>query len=129
MTRECVADQLGVTSDELPSLHCKISVFHSAVVTFLAPSDPSGLHGMWRERIHSTPLWRSREPRHDCAFIVEDETKEGMMGLAIVRVNLLFSFVHEEVYYPCALVDWFKKERWDPVTRMWVVKPDTTRGR
>ena len=129
MTQECIADQLGVTMDELLPLNCKISVFHSAIATFLAPSDPSGLHGMRCERIHSTPSWRGHEPRRDCAFVVEDETKEGMMGLAVVRVNLLFSFNFKEVYYPCALVDWFKRERWDPVTRMWVVKPDTTHGR
>lgn len=129
MTQVCIADQLGVITDELPPLHCKISVFHSAIATFLAPSDPSGLHGMRRECICSTPSWRGHEPRRDCTFIVEDETKEGMMGLAVVRVKLLFSFVYEDVYYPFALVDWFKRVRWDPVTRMWVVKPDSTRGR
>jgi hypothetical protein len=129
MMQECIADQLEVTTDELPPFHCKISMFHSAVATFLAPSNPSGSHGMRREHIRSTPSWRGLEPRHDCAFIVEDENKQGMMGLAVVRVKLLFSFVYEDVYYPCALVDWFKRVRWDPVTRMWVVKPDTTRGR
>ena len=129
MTRACIADQLEVTKDELLPISSKISVFHSAVATFLAPSDPCGLHGMRRERIRSTPSWHGREPRYDCAFLVEDETKEGMMGLAVVRVKLLFSLVYEDVYYPCALVDWFKTVGFDPVSRLWVVRLDTTCGR
>jgi hypothetical protein len=128
MTMVCIADQLGVAPDELQPICSKISVFHSAVATFLAPSDPSGTHGMRRERIRSTPSWRGREPRYDCAFLVEDETKEGMMGMAIVRVMLFFSLDYDDVYYPCALVEWFKKVGNDPVTGMWVVQPDTTRG-
>jgi len=127
MTGVCIADQLGVTPDKLLPICSKISVFHSAVATFLAPSDPSGSHGMRRERIRSTPSWRGREPRYDCAFIVEDDTKEGMTGMAIVRVRLLFSLDHDGVYYPCALVEWFKRVGNDPVTGMWVVEPDPTR--
>ena len=34
-----------------------ISVFHSASVNFFAPSDQSGIRGMWCEIIRSTPRW------------------------------------------------------------------------
>jgi hypothetical protein len=51
------------------------------------------------------------------------------MGLAVMRVILLFLFDYKDVYYPCALVDWFIRVRLDPVAHMWVVKPDTTHGR
>ncbi|KAF8258880.1 hypothetical protein EI94DRAFT_1619300, partial [Lactarius quietus] len=110
-------------------INSDISVFHSAIATFFAPSDVSGSHGMWCECIHSTPSWCGREVRHDCAFIMEDETKEGFMGMAIVRVKLFFSLVYDDISYPCALVKWFRKVGCDPVTGMWVVWPDTTCGR
>ncbi|KAN0139618.1 hypothetical protein V8E53_002280 [Lactarius tabidus] len=129
MTRACIADQLGVMTDEVLPIRSKISVFHSAVATFLAPSDRCGLHGMHREQIRSTPSWRGLEPRYDCAFLVEDDTKEGMLGLVVVRVKLLFSFIFEDVYYPFALVEWFNTVGFDPVSRLWVVRPDTRRGR
>jgi hypothetical protein len=79
MTQECIATQVGVSVDDLNPIG-KASVFTSAVATFFAPSDPSGLHGMRRERIRSTPSWRDCEPRYDCAFVVEDEEKSGMSG-------------------------------------------------
>ncbi|KAF8806781.1 hypothetical protein BYT27DRAFT_7256782 [Phlegmacium glaucopus] len=60
-----------------------ISVYHSTVASFYAPSDPSGIWGMRRERIRSTPSWRSTGPRRDCAY--------------------------EGEKYLCALVEWFKK--------------------
>jgi hypothetical protein len=129
MTWRCIANQLGVDMDELPPIDCSISVFHSTVATFFTPSDLSGSRGMQRERIQSTPSWRGREPRSDCAFIMEDESRVGIMGMAIVRVMLFFSLVYENVIYPCTLVEWFTKVGCDLVTGMWVVRPDTMRGR
>jgi len=129
MTLECIASQLGTAANCLPPLKSKISVFHSAIATYHAPSDPSGLHGMRRERIRSTRSWLGKGPRHDCAFIVEDEEKSGMRGMNVVRVRLFFSFEYKDVYYPCALVEWFSRVRCDPVSGMWVVRPDITRGR
>ncbi|KAJ6603902.1 hypothetical protein B0H10DRAFT_1821877, partial [Mycena sp. CBHHK59/15] len=37
-----------------------------------------------------------------------------------------FSFTHDGVDYPCALVDWFKKvgRSPDPETGMWIVEPE-----
>ncbi|KAI9438055.1 hypothetical protein H4582DRAFT_2111606 [Lactarius indigo] len=119
----------GVTPDEIPPLNCKVSVFHSAVATFYSPSDPCGTWGMRRERIRSTPSWRGREPRRDCAFIVEDDAKPGMLGMTVVRIQLFFSIAYEGVYYPCALVEWFTKVGNDRVTGLWVVRPDITRGK
>jgi hypothetical protein len=127
MTQECIATQLRVSSDDLNPIG-KVSVFASAMATFCAPSDPSGIHGMRRERIRSTPSWRGREPRYDCAFVVEDQEKLGMSGIAVVRVRLLFSVEYDGVHYPCALVEWFKKMGCDPLTGLWIVHPDCTRG-
>ena len=45
MMQECIANQVGTTADDI-SLIGVVSVFHSAVATFFAPSDPSGTHGM-----------------------------------------------------------------------------------
>ncbi|KAF8815688.1 hypothetical protein BYT27DRAFT_7079395 [Phlegmacium glaucopus] len=103
-----------------------ISVFHSAISSFYAPSDPSGICGMRQEHIRSTPSWRSSGPRHDCVFVVEDEDKEGFQGMSVVRVKLFFSFRYEGEKYPCALVEWFKKVGRSPdkQTGMWVVKPE-----
>ncbi|KAI9443942.1 hypothetical protein H4582DRAFT_1791424, partial [Lactarius indigo] len=56
---------------------------HSAVATFFSSSDPCGTRGMRRERIRSTPSWRGHELRRNCAFIVEDDTQPGMLGMAV----------------------------------------------
>lgn len=85
---------------------------------------------MHRERIRSTRAWRNRGPRHDTAFVVEDEHIPGMKGLRVVRVKLFFSFVHDGDTYPCALVEWFRKigRSPDPDTGMWKVKAEVTGG-
>ncbi|KAI9436964.1 hypothetical protein H4582DRAFT_2111974 [Lactarius indigo] len=121
MSCECIANQLGTTSDAISLERCKISIFHSAVATFFSPSDPCGTWGMRRERIRSTPSWRGHEPRRDCAFIVEDDTQPGMLGMAVVRVQLLFSVLYGDVCYPCALVEWFTRVGCDRTTGLWVV--------
>ena len=129
MTLECIAEQISKDPDSIPQIKSKISVFHSAVATYFSPSDPSGIHGMRRERIRSTPSWRGHEKRRDCAFITEDDSKPGIAGMSIVRVFLFFSFEYDGVFYPCALVEWFTKLGFDPVTGLWVVRPDITRGK
>ncbi|KAF8816181.1 hypothetical protein BYT27DRAFT_7077700 [Phlegmacium glaucopus] len=115
-----------VLIDDYPSINSKISVYHSAVASFFAPSDECGLRGMRRERIRACPLWRKKAPRHDCAFVIENEDKPGMKGMSIVRVQLFFSFHHEGSYYPCALVEWYstRGRSRDPVSGMWKVCPD-----
>ncbi|KAF8876420.1 hypothetical protein BD779DRAFT_1613320 [Infundibulicybe gibba] len=116
--------------DDCPVITSKISVFHSAVASFFAPSDECGIHGMHRERIRSCPMWRTKNPRRDCAFVVEDDSKPGMRGMNVVRVQLFFSFIHEGKTYPCALVQWYStigRSR-DSITGMWKVRPDTHRN-
>ncbi|KIM37143.1 hypothetical protein M413DRAFT_31087 [Hebeloma cylindrosporum] len=101
LTRRFLHDQLhpdGPSSDNLdldecPDITGKVSVFHSAVATFFAPSDECGLRGMCCERIRSCPSWRKKAPRRDCAFVVEDEDKPGMRGMNVARVQLFFSFM------------------------------------
>ena len=40
----------------------KISVFHSATAVFCAPSNPSGVGGLYRETIRCTPRWQMSGP-------------------------------------------------------------------
>jgi hypothetical protein len=103
-----------------------IRVFNSAVATFYAPSDISGIGGMRCERIHATDTWRHGPGRHDCVFVNTDSAAEGMRGTDIARVKLLFSFKHEDSTYPCALVHWYShvEDSPDEDTGMWVVEPD-----
>jgi hypothetical protein len=128
LTQDCLATQTNTTMEDLYPLGTA-SVFHSAVATFFAPSDISGTCGWRRERIRSAPSWRGGAPRRDCAFIVEDEGMAGMAGMAVVRILLFFSVTYNGVQYPCALVEWFQRMGRDPITGMWVVCPDRTRGR
>ncbi|KAG1867165.1 hypothetical protein DFJ58DRAFT_904510 [Suillus subalutaceus] len=74
---------------------------------------------MHREIIRSTPLWRRQYSRHDC-------TKSGMRGMIVGRVKLFFSFTHDGVTYPCALVDRFSRMGRGPdnFTGMWKIKPE-----
>ncbi|KAI0314791.1 hypothetical protein OF83DRAFT_1165069 [Amylostereum chailletii] len=117
-----------LAADELPEITSRIKVFHSATATFYAPSDVSGLQGMRREIIRCSPNWRKRGPRRDCVFMVEDEDKPGMRGMATGRVKLFFSFTHAHIVYPCIFVDHFKRmgNAPDPVTGMWKLRPETS---
>ncbi|KAF8875365.1 hypothetical protein BD779DRAFT_1613432 [Infundibulicybe gibba] len=103
-----------------------ILAFPSAITTFFAPSDYSGIGGMYREQIRATPSWRLGPPRYDCIFVEQDPEALGFHGLHAACVLLFFSFRFETVLYPCALVTWFSAigEEPCPNTRMWRVKPD-----
>lgn len=103
-----------------------IAVFPSAVATFFAPSDNSGMGGMRRERIRATRSWRRGAYRFDCVFAQKDSNLRGMMGLHAARVRLFMSFTFEGRRFPCALVEWFSLvgETPDDETGMWVVEPD-----
>ncbi len=128
LTQICVAEQLNINVEDVSLANITISVYHSAIASYFAPSDPCGSDGMRRERIRSSPSWRGQNPRRDCVFVVEDD-QPGMKGLGVVRVFLFFSFEYGDTRYPCALVEWFKKAGLDPVTGMWVVRPDIVRGK
>jgi hypothetical protein len=81
---------------------------------------------MRRERIHAINSWRNGPGRYDCVFINADASAEGMLGLDIARVKLLFSFKHEDTIFPCALVHRFSRvgDSPDEITGMWIVTPD-----
>lgn len=103
-----------------------ILVFSSAVATFYAPSDISGIGGMRRERIRATASWRKGPARHDCVFVETDAKASGMRGLHVARVRLFFSFKHQGEQFPCALVEWFEPTNNNPdeLTGMWIVEPE-----
>ncbi|KAG6835315.1 hypothetical protein H0H93_002803, partial [Arthromyces matolae] len=52
-----------VAIDDCPEPVGRIRVYPSASATFFAPSNPSGVEGMFRERIRATPSWRHGPPR------------------------------------------------------------------
>ena len=107
------------TSSDLPDFHAKISVYSSAVATFYAPSDVSGVGGMRSERIHATNTWRNGPGRYDCIFVNIDSSD-------VARAQLFFSFKHEGKFFFCALVHWFCRvdDSPDELTGMWIVKPE-----
>ena len=122
------SDSDSSASSSLPTFYGKITVYPSAVATFHAPSDISGIGGMRRERIRAVKSWRKGPGRYDTIFVNTDPSMEGMKGLEISRVQLFFSFSHDNVEYPCALVHWFSRvgDIPDDHTGMWVVEPDIT---
>ena len=108
---------------------CRIKVYHSAVATYVAPSDSCGVGGMHHERIHASPGWR-HDPmgRYDCALVTVDAEAPGFRGFEAVRIRLFFDFQRETDTKPhaCALVEWFSKCGPAPCadTGMWIVEPD-----
>lgn len=118
-------DNIGaeVALEDCPIFNGNIRVFHSAIARFYAPSELCGAGGMHREHIRSAPLWRGRYMRRDTVFVETDGEQAGMLGMAIGRVHLFFSFSHEGARYPCALIQWLVPvgDTPDDVTGLWVV--------
>ncbi|KAF8915774.1 hypothetical protein CPB85DRAFT_1374970 [Mucidula mucida] len=130
LTRRFLYEQLNGLSenidiDDCPEIYSNIYVHHSATAYFYSPSDISGIRGMKRERIRSTPSWYGHH-RRDCALLAQDGTKEGFKSMSVVRIMLFFSFRYDGKEYPCALVHWFDRcgVKPDSKTGMWVVRPD-----
>jgi hypothetical protein len=127
---EQVNRNTGVSSADVPLHECPsfvgaISVFHSAVARFYAPSDLCGAGGMYCERIRSNPDWRGEYARYDTVFIETHAELNGMPGMAIGRVQLFFSFKFRAKVHSCALVHWFfPLDNPDEDTGMWVVRPE-----
>jgi hypothetical protein len=109
-----------------PTFYGKITIYPSAIATFYAPSGISGIGGMHREWIHAVKSWRKGPSHYDTIFVNTDSSMEGMQGLEVAHVQLFFSF-HDNVKYPCALVQWFLcvGDSPDDCTGMWVVEPNT----
>jgi hypothetical protein len=117
--------------ESCPRFSGRFSVFDSAVAMYYLPSNTLGQAGVYRERIRATPL-RSRNistvPRHDCVLVATDTEAPGFLSMQVARVRLLLSVTHHNTVIPCALVNWFISDGKgpDPVTGMWIVKPQYT---
>ncbi|KDQ54013.1 hypothetical protein JAAARDRAFT_697367, partial [Jaapia argillacea MUCL 33604] len=116
---------------DCPSFAGRVKIFHSARATFHAPNELSGLGGMHGEIIWSNPSWRNKYERYDTVLIDCDADQDRMQGMLVGRVMTFLSFTHEDISYPCALIEWFMPEGDSPndVTGMWVVKPEVDNGR
>jgi hypothetical protein len=114
-----------ILEDSYPEITGNLFVFNSAVATFHAPSDISGVTGMRREHIRATSSWRRGPPRYDCVLINTYPDINGARGFEIARVLLFFSFKHNAVVYPCALGQWFSfvGDEPDEDTGFWKVEP------
>ncbi|KAI0244925.1 hypothetical protein BJV78DRAFT_1277591 [Lactifluus subvellereus] len=103
-----------------PTFSSNIHVFHSALATFYAPSDQSGVGGMHHQRIRAAPSWRGSVGRYDCILVEKDSDPNlrGFCGLHAAQ--------HNRKVYPCALVQWFIPIGDHPCedTGMWMVEPD-----
>ncbi|KIJ58640.1 hypothetical protein HYDPIDRAFT_171208 [Hydnomerulius pinastri MD-312] len=104
----------------------KVTVFPSAVTTFYAPSDQSGIGRMHRQIIQSTSSWRKGPSRHNCVFVDNGGDGEGFCGLLVARVRMFFSCMHKGCVYSCTLLQWFLRvaDEPDEETGMWVVSPE-----
>ena len=80
------------------------------------------------EHIRTLKMWRNGPSCYDTIFVNTDPSLEGMRGLEVACVQLFFSFSHDGIEYPCALVHWFSHvgDSPDVDMGMWVVKPDKT---
>ena len=122
---ESDSDNTHTSLMDLPAFYGRIDVYTSAVATFYAPSDISGVGGMRRERIHAIETWWKGPGRYDAVFVSTDPSAEGLQGHEVARVRLFFSFSHNFVKYSCALVDWYCRvgNSPDENTGMWMVEP------
>ena len=112
------------------SFNGPVRVFHSATAVFYAPSDLCGSGGMCREVIRANPD-HGGTPRFDTVLVSVGGRDEGMQGLLVARIQLLFSYfdLYQGKNIPCALVSWFvhpnNTPTRDPDTHMWVVTPES----
>jgi hypothetical protein len=85
-----------------------IKVFNLAAVTFIAPSDPSGITGMRCEHLRAVPSWRNGPGHFNCAFVNTDDRQDGILSMDVVQIFCFFSFTFTNSYiYSCTLVQWF----------------------
>jgi len=82
---------------------------------------------MRHEQIRVVKSWRKGPGHYDTVFVNTDSSAEGMRDLEVAHAQLFFSFSHDDVHYPCALVCWFScfGNSPDDHTGMWIVEPDT----
>lgn len=139
MFRRFLFDQLYADGDftaetvdpaEWPTFSGRLSIFSSASVSFYAASELAGPGGMRREIVRSTSHWYNSYERCDTILVQVGDNDAVLGGMLVARVLHFVSFFHNDVHYPCALVNWFlPEEERDPVTGMWVVRPEKENGR
>jgi len=64
-----VVPSTDMIEDVYPVIEGKIHIFNSAIATFYAPSNISGIAGMCREYIRATSSWRNGPAHYDCVLI------------------------------------------------------------
>lgn len=103
----------------------EVYTYPSAIATFYAPSDLSGIGGGLRERIRCAPEWRNGTARHDCVFVRCDPNVPlpDFHGLRVAQVKAFLKLKHNRFSHSCALVSWFKVVGNSPCdqTGMWIV--------
>jgi hypothetical protein len=109
-----------------PNFDGRVRVFPSATSLYFAPSDKSGVRGMYRERICAVKSWRNGPARNDCVFVEQNADKPGFCGLFVAQVRAFLSITHNKKTIPCALVSEFSTIGNQPCldTGMWMVKLD-----
>ncbi len=112
--------------EEFPhvSPRAQLGVHQSATIVFHAPSELSGPHGMRREIIRCNPSWYNSYPRYDTVLVTDDPTTWGMPRFRVARVRRLLTVPYDIYQYEGALVEWFTTHGRDPVTGMWLVRPE-----
>lgn len=81
----------------------------------------------WAHPFHLILAWqRTMSWLHS---LLRMKKKSEMRGMNVVRVRLFFSFEYKDIYYPCALMDWFKRVGCDPISGLWVVHLDIMHSR
>lgn len=106
-------------------------VYHSATARFVLPSDPGGRRGgRLKEIIRSSPSYKGH-PRRDAVLIWANGSLSGIKGFHIARIRLIFSFQAKDVWYPSALVQWYRQtsDVPDADTGLWVVEPGLREGK
>ncbi len=101
---------LELSTHMLPAFSNKIYLHSSATSIYFSPSNPCGIHGLCREQIWVTWMWRGEFRRQDTVLV--DTSKGGnvklpMSGYIISHVLLFFSFKYAGEDFPIALVWWY----------------------
>jgi hypothetical protein len=85
-----VIPSTDMIANAFPVIGGKICIFNSAVATFYAPSDISGVSGMRREYIRATSSWRNGPARYDCVYVntkPDADSDEGTGGARPTRAS------------------------------------------
>lgn len=94
-------------------------------------SEITGPGGMHRELVRSVHRWYNQYERRDTVLVQNGaHDDERLNGMIICRVLRFISIIHDDVSYPCIIVNCFiPDDEPDDVTGMWIVRPERVRGR